>query len=228
PGRPRWRLSAPPIPAGGRRPRMPARREVPDLAGDPSFAASDTPARAVAYVENDGCRAGYGRQNADCSIATDPADGDSSDTARGHLVTSIDGTDQILGCIDAVNDHGARWRAVGKGHWAAGLDGAGTAEGGCRAVQVPGQPQAGFVAGRVRRDHTRLVANRSIPNQKGARHRHGHDRENGHTDHHLDQRETMLAPPHGCSFRKSTTSIEPFGPRTVRMISCSPTSGLPD
>src|SRR5712691_9920210 len=114
---------------------MPARREVPDLAGDPSFAASDTPARAVAHVEDDGCRAGDGRQNADRSVATDPADGGSGDTARGHLVTSIAGTDQLLGGIDVVNGHAVRWRAVRKGHWAAGLDGAGRAERDCRAVQ---------------------------------------------------------------------------------------------
>src|SRR5713101_9763634 len=167
---------------------MPAPRAAPAPAGEPSFEASETPARTVAQVEDDGYRAGCRWQNADRSVATDPADGDSGDTARGHLVTSIDGADQILGCIDAVNDGCARWRAIHKGHWAAGLDSAWTPQGRCRAVQVPGQPHARPADGRIRRDHTRLVANRSIANQESARHRHGHDRENGDAYHHLDQR----------------------------------------
>src|SRR5207245_2091944 len=97
-----------------------------------------------------------------------------------------------------------------------------------QASDTPARPVAYVEADRgVARDRPRLVADRPVADEEGARHRQAHDGEYGDADHHLDQREAPLPAPHGCSFIKISTSLDPFGPRTVRVIFCRPTSGLP-
>ena len=60
--------------------------------------------------------------------------------------------------------------------------------------------------------------------EEGPGHRQRDDAEDREPDHHLDQGESALSAPHGCTFRKSRVSIALFGPVTVSTSSCRPLS----